>query len=201
MKKETGCYSIVRWFQTEWKHLLRKAALGISCFIVFLISVWDTRQRLSEKVSFQRKDKPSFEKTLLESYETYLAFTWRWKLKSFLAMGWIHFSQCWKKSPRPADSISVYTRTAFFIYLETINRRKENVTYIGKYGWIHREQESFLKKHITAILDLSHSGRDQYFKENIISNNLNERFKGTWKSLCIEWWWIWFNLVAFAKSS
>ena len=148
-----------------WKHLLRKVTLSISCFIVFLISVWDTRQRLSEKVSFQRKDKPTFEKTLLESYETYLAFTWRWKLKSFLAMGWIHFSQCWKKSPRPADSISVYTRTAFsFIWRRSTEGRK--MLHIGKYGWIHQEQESFLKKHITAILDLSHSGRDQYFKEN-----------------------------------
>ena len=151
---------------------------------------------------------PSNEKINLLSRRHY------WKVTKHISLS--HDGGNWKVSWQWAGSTSPsvernlpgqQTQSVFIpeqlFHLFGDDQQKEGKCYIylGMYGWIHQEQESFLKKHITAILDLSHSGRDQYFKENIISNNLKKRFKGMWKSFCIEWWWIWFNLVAFAKSS
>ena len=86
------------------------------------------------------------------------------KLKSFLGNGPdIHFhssSVLKETSLQPADSISVYTRTAFFV--NHLFRDEENVSLICKDGWIHRSKNK--KVSWRNIIHLSHLGYSETLK-------------------------------------
>ena len=80
------------------------------------------------------------------------------KLKSFIGNGPdIHFhssSVLKETSLQPADSISVYTRTAFFInHLLRDDQQRRGKCFTYMQGWLNsseQKQESFLKKHHTS---------------------------------------------------
>ena len=155
------------------------------------------------------------------------------KLKSFLGNGPdIHFhssSVLKETSLQPADSISVYTRTAFFInHLLRDDQQRRGKCFTYMQGWLNsseQKQESFLKKHHTSQPSwlLWNSERNTVpipqqtwvilFDPRHIISNLNTAssdisadkkytlYNWTILVLVIESWWIWLNLADCTKSN
>ena len=135
------------------------------------------------------------------------------KLKSFLGNGPdIHFhssSVLKETSLQPADSISVYTRTAFFInHLLRDDQQRRGKCFTYMQGWLNsseQKQESFLKKHHTSQPSwlLWNSERNTvpipqqtwvilFDPRHIISNLHQVTYQLTKSTLCtIEQFWCW----------